>query len=196
MIIGIVGEADTRPLLYTLMKLCQGLGDVLVVSNSSRIQILSDTKETGGNYQNCMIAYTEDGLDIFLRDFGYTLKDFTFTLLDNIIAGETDIVFHVNGLAVNEDELDLINYLENVVEFDQYTPKYTRNVFYNLEKFESFGMMNQINPAISEFVAKTLSPHLKLNENNLKGILATGNPMPDKTKKRTKTIFDRLKKLR
>ena len=194
MVISVVGETDTRPLLYTLMKLCQGLGDVLVVSTSSRIQILSDTRESGGFYQNCMIAYTDDGLDIFLKDFGYTLKDFNFILLDNITAGEADITFHVSGLNPSDDELELLSYLENVVEFEQYSSKNLNGVFLNLEKFEGYKMMNQINPAISSFVATKLGPLLKLDPKNLVGILNTENPAPASKKSAKKSPLAKLLK--
>ena len=43
MVINIIGDCDKRPVLYTVMKICQTLGDVLLVSSSSRLMRLSDT---------------------------------------------------------------------------------------------------------------------------------------------------------
>ena len=71
MIVNIIGECDKRPVLYTCMKILQNIGDVLLISNSSRLMRLSDTRDIGGHYQNTMIAVTMDGIDDFFDDFKY-----------------------------------------------------------------------------------------------------------------------------
>ena len=90
MIINIIGNCDKRPVLYTVMKICQTLGDVLVITNNARLLRLSDTWDSFGHYQNTMIAYTQEGIDDFLDDFAYLID---FDRIDQIAVGFVVILF-------------------------------------------------------------------------------------------------------
>ena len=91
MIVNVLGNCDTRPLTYTLIKLFQSFGDVLLTSCNSKILRLSDTGESEGHYQNTMISYTPDGLDDFWDEFEYNPNDFEHKIIEGIISPDADL---------------------------------------------------------------------------------------------------------
>ena len=93
MVINIIGDCDKRPVLYTVMKICQTLGDVLLVSSSSRLMRLSDTNASYGHYQNTMVTVTQEGIDDFFDNFEYDLADFEFVIIDNIISAVHHVLY-------------------------------------------------------------------------------------------------------
>ena len=171
MIINLIGECDKRPVLYTLMKICQDLGDVLLVTSSSRLLRLSDTRESGGHYQNVMIHFTQDGIDDFFESISYDSSSFECIIVDNIITASADLTIYVKSYIPSAREKDMIEYLEDYVEIDLYRGNYISNkVYLNLEKFESLSNMEPISGPIAEKLATTLAPMLKVSPKNIKNI--------------------------
>lgn len=182
MVINIIGDCDKRAVLYTVLKICQTLGDVLLVSNSSRLMRLSDTKESYGHYQNVMVAITHDGFDDFLDAFEYDTNSFEYTVVDNINLAEADLVIYVEGLVQSEQEADMLEYIEEYKTIPLYKWKlFDANTCYNMEEFESMRTMCPINKKVASEVAKVLAGPLNTDAKTLETIAMTKNPAPDTT---------------
>lgn len=182
MVVNIIGECDKRPVLYTCMKILQNLGDVLLVSSSSRLMRLSDTREIGGHYQNTMIAVTADGIDDFFEDFKYDLSDFEHVIVDNIQITEADITIFVEGMSISAIEKEMLEYIDSYETIQLYKGNMLDSrTLYNLEQFESLRDMCAINQAVAEKVAKCIAKVTgKPAKNYLAMALASSTAAPKK----------------
>lgn len=161
MVINIIGDCDKRPVLYTIMKICQSLGDVLLVSSSSRLIRLSDTRDTYGHYQNCMIAITQDGIDDFFEEFVYDITDFEFIIVDNIVTADADLVIYVAGMTQSIQEHDNLEYIDNYETIELYRGRLLdASTMLKCEEFEALGNMCPIGTKIAEKVANALCKQL------------------------------------
>ena len=161
MLINIIGECDKRPVLYTIMKVAQTLGDVLLVSSSKRVLRLSDTRDSGGHYQNTMICTTDGGIDDFLESFEYSIRDFEYIIVDNIVAPDADVYIYVEGYERSEFEEDMLEYIEDYSTIPLYKNKLlAADTMYRLERFESLGDMAPISKVLATEVAKVLAPKI------------------------------------
>ena len=186
--INLIGECDKRPVLYTLMKICQELGDVLLITSSSRSNRLSDTRDTYGHYQNTMIAVTHDGLDDFLENFVYDLMDFNYVIIDNIIDADADMTIYVQGYAQSETEKDNLEYIDSYATIKLYTDRLLdANTPYKLEEFEALCDMCVVAPKVATKLANILSPVFGRSAKNLEGIALKATTSP--VKKKSKSIF-------
>lgn len=161
MIINLVGGCDKRPVLFTIMKICQTLGDVLLVTADKRLSRLSDTNATYGHYQNTMIAIADDGIDEFWDSFSYTDDDFDFIIIDNLSTAEADVIIYVKGMAISQADEDMLEYLEDYSTIELYKGALVdKNTLLRCEEFEALADMCPINPNVSATVAKVLAPAL------------------------------------
>lgn len=194
MIINIIGDCDKRAVLYTVMKVCQTLGDVLLVSNNTRLMRLSNTRENYGHYQNTMIAITQDGIDDFFEDFEYDLEDFEYVIVDNIVLAEADLVLYVEGLLPSESEMDTLEYIEDYKTIKLYKGNMlTNRVMYNLECFEAYANMQPIGQKVAEVVSKYLAEAFDKDPKMITEIAMQEHPAPDTSKPRTKMgIFGKV----
>lgn len=194
MIINIIGDCDKRAVLYTVMKVCQTLGDVLLVSNNTRLMRLSNTRENYGHYQNTMIAITQDGIDDFFENFEYDLEDFEYVIVDNIVLAEADLVLYVEGLLPSESEMDTLEYIEDYKTIKLYKGNMlTNRVMYNLECFEAYANMQPIGQKVAEVVSKYLAEAFDKDPKMITEIAMQEHPAPDTSKPRTKKgIFGKV----
>lgn len=157
MIINLIGSCDKRPVLFTVMKICQTLGDVLLVTSDSRLVRLSDTGATYGHYQNTMIAITDDGIDEFWSTFKYTDDDFDYIIIDNIVSADADVVIYVKGMTQSQFEEDTLEYIEDYSTIELFKNKLLdSNTLRNCEEFEALADMCPISAGVSDQVAKIL----------------------------------------
>lgn len=185
MVINIIGECDKRPVLYTCMKICQTLGDVLIVSNNTRLKRLSDTRETYGHYQNTMIAITSDGIDDFFDEFMYSTADFEFIIVDNVIMANADLYIYVKGMNVSEFESDTMEYIDSYETIELYKGRMLDSkTLYACEEFESMRNMCPINAKVAAKVATILANKLGKSVKNIIGIATQAvNMKTDKPRK-------------
>lgn len=168
MVINIIGDCDKRPVLYTLMKVCQALGDVLLVTNSSRLIRLSDTGESYGHCQNTMLAVTVDSIDEFWQQSTYDVTDFEFIIVDNIIDAEADVTLYVRGLSQSVNERDNLEYLEDYLEIELYKGRFIDSTtLLRCEEFEALRDFCVIGNKISEKVAALFAPVLHVEAKRL-----------------------------
>lgn len=168
MTINVIGECDKRPVLYTLMKICQTLGDVLLVTSSSRLIRLSDTGDTYGHYQNTMIGVTYEGIDDFWDSFQYEIEDFEYTIVDNIVTSDADLTIYVKGLVESEAEEDMLEYIDDVKTIELYRGKLLdANTPYRLEEFEAMRTMCAISQKVAEAVVNVIAQSFKVDKKRL-----------------------------
>ena len=168
MVINLIGDTDKRPVLYTIMKVCQMLGDVLLVTNSSRLIRLSDTHESMGHCQNVMIAVTQEGIDDFWSSFPYEVSDFEYVIVDNIIIADADVTIHVQGMASSDYEQDALAYLENYEIISMY-PKHLVDLqaIYACEEFEAYHDFCPISQKLAVEVCAVMAKYSKIPEKDL-----------------------------
>ncbi len=171
MIINIVGDCDKRPVLYTVMKICQTLGDTLLVTTDNRMLRLSDTRENQGHYQNVMIAVATDGIDDFFEEFIYGPQDFANVIVDGMVSADADTTIYVKGLMPSEEEEDMLEYLDEYSTIKLYEGKAASSpMFLNCEKFEAFKTFAPINATIAAEVADALAKVANTSAVNLSKI--------------------------
>lgn len=179
MIINIVSVCDSRPVIYTFLKLCQTLGDVLFVSNNKARLRLADTGETGGHYQNTMIAIAEDSLDEFIEDFPYRLDDFDYIITENLPYAMADLTVLVEGCQpLSEEDLDdLVGYFEDYKVISLFKHgMLPAKTFQTIEWFEASRNMPPIGEGIANSVANILAPLLNFSAKNLASIAMSEKP--------------------
>lgn len=180
MIINIVGDCDKRPVLYTVLKVCQTLGDVLLITNSTRLARLSDTRETYGHYQNIMVAITTEGIDDFLEGFDYGLNSFAYVVVDNIPLAEADVTIYVEGMQQSESETDILEYVENYDTIKLYKGNLIdATTLKRLEEFEALRNCCPIGNKIAAAVANVLAPKFGKDAKTFTEIAMQKNPSDD-----------------
>lgn len=174
MLINIIGDCDKRPVLYTVMKICQNLGDVLLVTSSSRLVRLSDTGESYGHCQNTMIAVTQEGIDDFWENFVYDVTDFEFVIIDNIVSAEADLTLYVKGMVQSQNEIDALEYIENYEVIDLYKGRLVDSMtMMRCEEFEALRDFCPINVKVANAVVNALYKKLNVDQKKLYTIATT-----------------------
>lgn len=176
MVVNLLGECDKRPVLYTLIKLFQTLGDVLVVSDDPKIMRLADDN---GHYQNTMIAYTSEGIDEFFVDFPYNKDDFEWTIIVNIPTADADLFLYVKSLLPSEDEQTMLEYLDEYETLELFKPGVLdKSTPYRVEQFEAYRNMPPMSPGVVNAVCTVLSKHMNKDVKTLAGIATVSYPAP------------------
>ena len=149
MIISVIGETDKRPFMYTLLRICQYMGDVLLVSDDRHYKRLieepeEDVEVYAGHFQNTFIVVTDKTPDEAMQAVGYEPEDYEFVIYDNQIDATSDLIVYVTGDSMSEWEKEQLDYLE---EGDYITiglgfgkknmVPYSTNMFKNVELVES-----------------------------------------------------------
>ena len=168
MIISVIGDCDTRPVLYTMMKICQTLGDVLLITANTRLIRMTDTRDSGGHLQNCMIGIADEGIDDFFENFEYLDTDFNYVIIDNLMSADAEGVIYVRGLTESEDEKMQLEYIDEYTTIDLYKGKLCDSkTLFKCEEFEAYMNMCTINSKLTQEVAKAISGILQVPADKL-----------------------------
>lgn len=183
MLISLVGDCDKRPVLYSVLKICQALGDVLLVTDDPKALRLSDTGASEGHYQNCMIAYTEDGIDEFLQGFAYGTSDFEYIIVCNMVTFDADLTIYVKSLIQSDDEEAMLEYLDAYETIEIFNGRcIDKSTMLRVEEFEAYKNMPPMNAGIVNEVAKCLATKLRKDAKSIAEIGMVQNPAPDTAK--------------
>lgn len=179
MIISVIGETDKRPFMYTLLRICQYMGDVLLVSDDRHYKRLieepeEDVEVYAGHFQNTFIVVTDKTPDEAMQTVGYEPEDYEFVIYDNQIDATSDLIVYVTGDSMSEWEKEQLDYLE---EGDYITiglgfgkknmVPYSTNMFKNVELVESRKTLLAIDSKLSVMVAKILAPDIGIPEKTM-----------------------------
>ncbi len=177
MTINVIGDCDKRPVIYTILKIAQTMGDVLLITNRAMLRRLSDTGDTYGHYQNIMIAITQDGIDDFFDGFNFARDDFQTVVIDNLVDATSDVFIYVQGLNPTEEEIDMLESLDDYVTIDMYKGKYIdARTYYAIEEFEAFRDCCPMNQNLANVIGEILGPVYQKDPKNLASIAMTKVP--------------------
>lgn len=179
MVISVIGETDKRPFIYTTLKLCQFLGDVLFVTNSRHYARLIEDKEEGlevsaGHFQNTFIVITDKTPDDARIAVGYNNEDYDFIIYDNVLDPESDLIIYVAGCEMSEWEDYQLGYMDSsdyvTINFGfgkKNVLPYNGNMFKNCEIVESKRTLIPIDSKISATIVKIFAPLVNTPEKTL-----------------------------
>lgn len=168
MVISVVGMTEKRPFIYTLLKLCQSLGDTCLITNKRHYKRLIENYENEGSYQNIQIYITDATVDDVYEEIGHEKSDFDFWIFENDPDPESDLILYVKGFNTSEDEELILDALDNykTVNFGfgkKDTIKYATKMFENCEMIEATQQLVEVHPAITKVVVESLAPFVKLS---------------------------------
>lgn len=180
MVISVIGETDVRPFIYTLMKICQGLGDVLVVTNDRRymrfIEYEGERSDefVSGHFQNTTIIITDGTPDEAQVAVGYDSDDYEFIIYVNKLDADSDLMLYVQGMEMSEWEEEVLEYLEEGTDyqiihfgFGKNKIPMTSKMFMNCEVMESKKVLIQIDPNVTKVLCGIMSKELNIPANTL-----------------------------
>lgn len=179
MILSVVGDTDKRPIMYTLLKVCQYLGDVLLVTNDRHYARLieepeEDVEIIAGHFQDIFIVVTDKTPDETSQAVGYVPEDYEFIIYDNKVDVSGDAIIYVAGCEMSEAEYSALGYLEEedyiTINFGfgkKNVIPYTGKMFMNCELTEGKHVLVPIDNKISTDVVRILSPLVNIPEKTL-----------------------------
>lgn len=181
MIISVIGETDKRPLMYTLIRFCQFLGDTLVVTpNDTYMKLIEDVEAetdeyTMGYFQNTVIVVTELTPDDVGRQVGYNkVEDFDFVIYENELDTSGDLIIYVTEGEMTEWEHSMLEYLDKddyeTLRFNngKYRIKITDKVLRNCETVEERRSLIDIHPELTKRVIRVLGKELDIPAKTLR----------------------------
>lgn len=169
MVISLLGATDKRPVIYTLMKLFQTLGDTMLVTNDRHLKRLIDEEGNPGHFQNILIYVTDSSPDEVFAELGYDHNSFEFIIYDctEIVPDYTDMLIYVGSSGkISEDEETLLSmfpeYKTINLGFGEKCIPYTVDMFKHVELTEGLKHLGPCNPQIAQRLATFLTEPLKI----------------------------------
>lgn len=173
MIVSIIGDTDKRPVIYTLLKIFQTLGDVVLITNERHYGRLIEKEEEiegivkAGYFQNTFIAVTDKTPDEARVAIQCNKDDYDYIIYDNKIEPECDKIIYIAGCEMSESEKDMLGDFEE----DEYVTiglgfgkknmvKYSVNMFTNCELIEGKHTLLNVDNNLTNVVLKVVAPYL------------------------------------
>lgn len=122
MVISVIGECDKRPFIYTLLHVCQYLGDVLFVTNDEAYAEFIEDNETikdciSGHFQDIFMVVTDMTPDECHQVVGYDNEDYEFIIYDNKMDTSGEVIIYISNGEMTDLEREEFTYLSE----DDYT---------------------------------------------------------------------------
>ena len=169
MVIAVIGQTDKRPVIYTLMRLFQKLGDCALITSDRHLKRLIESGDSYGHFQNIFIAVTDATQDEVFADIGYSTQDFENFIFDctDQIPDFANMVIYVGGAGgKSEDEETLLDmqseYKTINLGFGEKCIPYTTDMFKAVETIEGLKHFVPINAQIAQRLATFLTDPLKI----------------------------------
>ena len=169
MVIAVLGQTDKRPVIYTLMRLFQKLGDCALITNDRHLRRLIENGDAYGHFQNIFVAVTDATQDEIFADIGYSTQDFENFIFDCIdqVPDFADMVIYVGGAGgITEDEQTLLDmqsdYKTINLGFGDKCIPYTVDMFKAIETIEGLKHFMPINSQIASRLATFLTEPLNI----------------------------------
>jgi hypothetical protein len=114
MIIGVLGYTDKRPVLYSLLKILQSTGDVIMITDDRHFKRLLKDNAPLGHLLNILICVTDATPDEVWAEIGHEQDDFDHVVYDvrTTLPDDIDLYIHVNGSSLDDGEEDLLECIE------------------------------------------------------------------------------------
>lgn len=171
MIVSVYGQTEKRPVIYTLMKLLQHLGDVCLISDDRHFKRLVEDETNEGHYQNIFVTVTDSQPDEVFDEIEHNPSDFEHIIFDGSVPENADLVIFVTGMVITEAEQEFVEYLDNyktiALGFGKNCIPYTIQMFKNLELIESKKMLREVDKKLTQQLATMLAEPLKMSASNI-----------------------------
>lgn len=184
MVLSVIGETDKRPFMYTLLKMCQALGDVLLVTNNRHYARLIEEPEEdidglAGYFQNVFIAVTDSTPDEASQEIGYNANDYEYIIYDHKVDATGDCILYIAGEEMSEEENEMLSYLEEDTDYKVISfgfgkknkIPYTAKMFMNCEIVESKKILLPIDAKITSILAKIMSEYIGMPAKSLEKVV-------------------------
>ena len=158
----VYGTTDVRPVIYTLLKFCQSLGDTALFTSDRHYTRLLSSEVDVGSFENIFIAITELYPDEVFSTLDISPDEFEFTIYDNKIQEEYDLFIHVVGCAETETEketMELVDEYEtiNIGYGGMKGVPYSVDLFKHVEEIEGFRALREVDSKLTRAMAPMLS---------------------------------------
>lgn len=111
--ISVLGQTDKRPVIYTMLKMCEKLGDCCYITNDRKAaRLMEDGPADSGTYRNISIYITDAYADDIWEEIGMAPQDFEFIFLDNLYNEQTNLVVYVKGAGAEEADTMILDAFE------------------------------------------------------------------------------------
>lgn len=173
--IGVLGYTDKRPVLYSLLKILQATGDVVMITDDRHFKRLLKDNAPLGHLLNILICVTDATSDEVWAEIGHEQDDFDHVVYDvrTTLPDDVDLYIHVNGSSLDEGEEDLLECIEEYrkvkiaydgkssVDKDTLIIPVYSNTIANVELIENKKILipfkdKKLNKVIASLVAKPL----------------------------------------
>lgn len=184
MILSVIGDTDKRPFVYTILKVCQALGDVLLVTNNRHYARLieepeEDVDAIAGHFQNTMIVVTDMTPDEASEVVGYNAEDYEYIIYDNQLDAEGDLTLYIAGCDMSDREKEFLEYLEDGVDYHtirfgfgkKNVIPYTAKMFQACEIVEGKHLLVPVDAKITSALCKLLADSFGMPAKNLEKVV-------------------------
>lgn len=111
--ITLIGQTDKRPVIYTMLKMMENLGDCCYITNDRKAcRLMEEGPGMQGSYRGIDIFVLDTTADDMWTDIGYAPSDYEFIILDNIYNEMTDMVIYVKGAGDAEEDMEVLDVFE------------------------------------------------------------------------------------
>lgn len=111
--ITLIGQTDKRPVIYTLLKMMENMGDCCYITNDRKAcRLMEEGPGMAGTYRDIDIFVLDTTADDMWTDIGYAPSDYEFIILDNLYNEMTDLIIYVKGAGDAEEDLEVLDVFE------------------------------------------------------------------------------------
>ena len=174
----IYGLTDTRPVVYTLLKMLQPMGNIVLHTENPHYKRLIENNLEIGDLENIFLVVSQDTLEEILELLEMDMEGFDYVLYDSIIPEEFDVLIHVCGVNISDYESSEVEdffsgeaegfsaYKLNLGFGDKHVP-YSLEMFTNIEKIEAFRSLMEVDRRLTKYLANIMQKHLNTPANTL-----------------------------
>ena len=185
--ITLIGQTDKRPVIYTLLKMMENMGDCCYITNDRKAcRLMEEGPGMAGTYRDIDIFVLDTTADDMWTDIGYAPSDYEFIILDNLYNEMTDLIIYVKGAGDAEEDLEVLDVFglgkgkskskakqpsEEVHK--TYNIPYSAGMMENIEYSEFFKQLKPASQAALKVCAELLAGKVNVSAKNLGKVATT-----------------------
>lgn len=191
MILGLLGNTDNRLVMYSILKILENKGDVVLITpNEHLLRLLEDPDSRMGYFGNTLIVVTSLSADEVWEDIGHVEFDFDHIIYDlkNTVADSVQTYIHCYDYGIDENEEDFLNMIKDFTEIEHIKLSYdgkrdkthnnVRVTFKDVQaitKAEHLGELGSIqNKTLTDTLAKLIGKQIKADAKAMSAMLKKG----------------------
>lgn len=164
--ISVFGQTDTRVCIYTLLRILQPMGDVLLFTTNPHYSRLLESGENHGYYQNIAISILSDlNADPWEGD-SRSPNDYDYVVMDGFTSGDPALCIYMQGAGVEARDAYLFDAFDDMLVIKlgkgRGNVRYTADTWELIELVEYYRKLVVPAPTILPILAKALSPMLHI----------------------------------